>query len=127
MKTALIVLATLAVTACGIKKATTSSVEASNSKALVCGTKAKNGMVVKFDRQNMKATLTTAQGDSYESHTCGQEEGAIEASYACSFFSSTDSGYSVRIASIGSAALYGSVTPWTMTGEGKAISLGECK
>jgi len=49
---------------------------------------------------------------------CKWDTGAIETSYSCGIFTSTDSGYNVRLFSIGGAQLYASVQSWTMTGNG---------
>ncbi|MCX6125320.1 MAG: hypothetical protein NTV34_11335 [Proteobacteria bacterium] len=126
MKSVLVALSTLVLTACGAINANTSSIAASNSKLIECGEKAKNSVTIKFNRDKMTATLTTMEGQTYASHACESVPGAIEESYFCGFFSSTDSGYDVRIGSIGSSTLFGSVKTWTMVGESEAESLGQC-
>ncbi len=54
---------------------------------------------------------------------CKWDAGAIETSYTCNLFTSTDSGYNVRLFSIGGADLFASVQSWTMTGNGPLLQL----
>lgn len=49
---------------------------------------------------------------------CKSDTGAIETSYTCNLFTSTDSGYNVRLFSIGGSQLYASVQSWSRRGKG---------
>lgn len=54
---------------------------------------------------------------------CQRDAGAIEMAMTCNVMTSTDSGYEVRLFSIGGSSLYASVTPWSMAGKGESIPL----
>jgi hypothetical protein len=54
---------------------------------------------------------------------CRAQAGAIEASYTCTVFTSTDSGYDVALFSIGGPGLTATVQSWTMVGPGPKESL----
>lgn len=79
---------------------------------------------------NMEAQFEVVEGalknKTFKSSSCDSEPGAIEASYICQIATSTDSGYEVRLASIGSSSLYGSVQAWTMSGKKAVENHGEC-
>lgn len=54
---------------------------------------------------------------------CQRDAGAIELAMTCNVMTSTDSGYEVRLFSIGGSTLSASVTPWSMAGKGQSIPL----
>jgi hypothetical protein len=54
---------------------------------------------------------------------CRSDEGAIEMALTCNVMTSTDSGYSVRLYSIGGPSLTASITPWSMLGKGETTSV----
>jgi hypothetical protein len=62
-----------------------------------------------------------SEGTKNQSYTgvCSSEEGAIELSLICQIMVSTDVRYEVRLYSIGGPDLFGSVTRWTMEGQGQ--------
>ncbi len=57
------------------------------------------------------------------SGVCLRDIGAIELAVTCNVMTSTDSGYEVKLFSIGGPSLYASVTPWSMAGKGQTIPL----
>ena len=93
-------------------------------KDLVCRQDAQDNVYVAFfsnvGQKEMDVKLYVPVGETdgnlYEA-TCVSDQGAIEAAYTCEVFTSSDSGYSVKLFSIGSSDLYGSVKEWNMAGE----------
>ena len=58
---------------------------------------------------------------------CAQDKGAIEAAYTCNAMTSTDSGYEVRLFSIGGSSLHASIQAWNMMGPvGEPVSISHC-
>ncbi len=57
------------------------------------------------------------------SGACKNEEGAIEFSIICRVSVTSNSGYEVRLFSIGGPDLTASVTPWSPAGKGRSVSL----
>jgi hypothetical protein len=71
---------------------------------------------------NMKVSLFVPNGEfsgSRHEGRCRAQEGAIEASFTCTVFTSTDSGYGVSLYSIGGPGLTASVRSWNMQGQGR--------
>lgn len=105
---------------------------ANSDRVLVCGDIAKNSVILKFIQDgsgNLSGKLIPrkgySEGTSFDVQ-CKPRQDTIENSYSCGAFTSTDSGYSIKLYSRNSSSLFASVTPWTMTGEGKVEELGQC-
>lgn len=88
-----------------------------DSVTLARFTPARNGMTVRLFVPAGETAGNWVNGN------CKWDTGAIETSYSCNIFTSTDSGYNVRLFSIGGSQLYASVQSWTMGGNGALQSL----
>lgn len=61
-------------------------------------------------------------GQTFEA-TCKADSGAIELAYTCNVMTSTDSGWEVKLFSIGGSKLKASFQPWNMQGKGEVTSV----
>ena len=75
----------------------------------------------KLSASNSKVDLFVPSGETsgdIYSAECHGDKDAIELAITCNVMTSTDSGYEVRLYSIGGPTLHASVTPWSMAGNG---------
>ncbi len=98
-----------------------------HAKTIVCSEpnmRASN-YTVKFDldRYQSNVTVSSSDWDEQFSAECTQDYGAIELSLTCNVNTSTDSGYTIRLGSIGNQSLAAALTPWSMLGKAKSINL----
>lgn len=80
----------------------------------------------KLTQNSAKVDLFILSGEtsgSTVSGECRSDDGAIELSITCSIMTSSDSGYEVRLFSIGGPSLHATITPWSMAGKFKTTVL----